>query len=135
MNHKVLTLAFLTAVSSSYAKPPNNMQNGVLLRRVSVRCGSNGTASSKRHNSQAPSCQEYTMYTDTTIYRIRSSQEKNPVLLPVGNLAQFHVERDKVILRVEELDDKDREYKLVSVTPRSNDGSGDTRTARMDHPH
>jgi hypothetical protein len=52
------------------------------------------------------------------IFRIRPRDEKHPVLLPVGEQAQFRLEKDRMILRVEDLDDKDREYVVVSMTPR-----------------
>ena len=52
------------------------------------------------------------------IYRIRPRDEKHPILLPVGENAQFRIEKDKLLLRVEDLDDKEREYSVVSMTPR-----------------
>ncbi len=58
------------------------------------------------------------MQTDRIIYRIRPKDDKHPALLPVGEKAQFHIERDKMKLRVEDLDDKEREYIVVSMTPR-----------------
>jgi hypothetical protein len=57
------------------------------------------------------------------IYRIRPRDEKHPVLLPVGEQAQFRMEKDKMLLRVEDLDSKDREYIVVSMTPREENGS------------
>jgi hypothetical protein len=63
-------------------------------------------------------CQEYVLQSDKVIYRIRPRDEKHPVLLPVGEQAQFRMQKDKMILRVEDLDDKDREYVVVSMTPR-----------------
>jgi hypothetical protein len=63
-------------------------------------------------------CQEYVLESDKVIYRIRPKDEKHPVLLPVGEKAQFRMEKDKMILRVEDLDDKDRAYTVVSMTPR-----------------
>jgi hypothetical protein len=33
------------------------------------------------------------------------------------------MEKDKLILRVEDLDDKDRQYAVVSMTPREDDNS------------
>ena len=63
-------------------------------------------------------CQEYLLQTDRVIYRIRPRDDKHPVLLPVGEKAQFHIEKDKMKLRVEDLDDKEREYTVVSMTPR-----------------
>jgi len=58
------------------------------------------------------------LQTDRVIYRIRPKDEKHPVLLPVGEKAQFRIEKDKMKLRVEDLDDKERDYFVVSMTPR-----------------
>jgi len=64
-------------------------------------------------------CQEYVVQSDKVIYRIRPRDEKHPALLPIGEPAQFRMEKDKVILRVEDIDDKERAYIVVSMTPRS----------------
>jgi hypothetical protein len=53
-------------------------------------------------------CQEYVLQTDQVTYRIRPKDEKHPVLLPVGEKAQFRMEKDKMVLRVEDLDSKVR---------------------------
>ena len=63
-------------------------------------------------------CQEYVLETDNVTYRIRPKSDKKAVLLPIGEQAQFRIEKDKMILRVEDMDDKDREYMVVSMTPR-----------------
>jgi hypothetical protein len=52
------------------------------------------------------------------IYRIRPRDEKHPVLLPVGQKAQFRIQKDKMLLQVEDGDSKEREYSVVSMTPR-----------------
>ncbi len=67
------------------------------------------------------------------IYRIRPRDEKHPVLLPVGEQAQFRMEKDKMMLRVEDLDNKDREYIVVSMTPRSDGSTADAAPARLNH--
>jgi hypothetical protein len=40
------------------------------------------------------------------IYRIRPRDDKHPVLLPVGEKAQFRIQKDKM-LRLEHADDKE----------------------------
>ena len=52
------------------------------------------------------------------IYHIRPRDEKHPALLPVGEKAQFRLDKDKMLLRVEDGDNKEREYIVVSMTPR-----------------
>jgi hypothetical protein len=51
------------------------------------------------------------------------------VLLPVGEKAQFRMEKDKLILRVEDLDDKDRQYAVVSMTPREREEDSSEKAA------
>jgi hypothetical protein len=63
-------------------------------------------------------CQEYVLQTDDVVFRIRPKDDKHPVLLPVGEKAQFRMEKDKMKLRVEDLDDKERDYTVISMTPR-----------------
>ena len=63
-------------------------------------------------------CQEYVLQSETVIYRIRPRDEKHPVLLPVGQKAQFRIQKDKMLLLVEDVDSKEREYSVVSMTPR-----------------
>jgi hypothetical protein len=36
----------------------------------------------------------------------------------VGQKAQFRLDKDKMKLRVEDMDDKERDYIVVSMTPR-----------------
>jgi hypothetical protein len=62
-------------------------------------------------------CQEYVLKADRVMYRIRPRDEKHPVLLPVGEDAEFRINKDKLILRVNELDNKERDYIVVSMTP------------------
>jgi len=52
------------------------------------------------------------------MYTIRPKDEKHPVLLPIGEKAQFRMDKDKIVLRVEDLDDKERDYEVVSMVPK-----------------
>ena len=54
-------------------------------------------------------CQEYLLQSDTLFYRIRPRDEKHPILLPVGQTAQFRIQKDTMLLQVEDVDDKERE--------------------------
>lgn len=55
---------------------------------------------------------------DHILYRIRPKDEKHPALLPVGAKAQFRREKDHIRLQFEDLGAKDRDYIVVSMTPR-----------------
>ena len=118
----------------AYAKDAQPRQSGKLLQMESVACGVDensgksvvgeliGTDSAHKKTHEML-CQEYILQTDKIIFRIRPRDEKHPVLLPVGEQAQFRIQKDKMILRVEDLDDKDREYTVVSMTPREDSSS------------
>ena len=128
MKSTIIVLMLLGG-SLLYAKEPRPNQSGTLLQMDSVDCGAEqksgksftgemlGTDSAHQ-KTHVLLCQEYLLQTDRVIYRIRPRDDKHPVLLPVGEKAQFHIEKDKMKLRVEDLDDKEREYTVVSITPR-----------------
>jgi len=138
MRLKILTAAMLLA-GVAYAKEPKRYESGTLLQMDSVECGLDensgkslagevlGTDSAHK-KTHALLCQEYLLQSDHVIYRIRPKGEKHPALLPVGERAQFHMDKDKMVLRVEDLDDKERDYIVVSMTPRDN-GKTDSASA------
>jgi hypothetical protein len=43
------------------------------------------------------------------------------VLLPIGEKAQFRLDKDKMRLRVEDADDKEREYIVISMVPKESE--------------
>ena len=111
------------------AKEPKHYQSGKLVKMDSVKCGSDekngksvagemlGTDSSHMKTRELL-CQQYVLETDSVVYTIRPKDDKHPVLLPIGEKAQFRMDKDKIVLRVEDLDDKEREYQVVSMVPK-----------------
>ena len=109
-------------------------ESGTLLQMESVQCGFDensgksitgellGTDSAHK-KTHALLCQEYVVQSEKITYRIRPRDEKHPALLPVGERAQFRMDKDKMKLRVEDMDDKEREYQVVSMKPRSDAGT------------
>ena len=68
--------------------------------------------------------------TERVIYRIRPRDEKHPVLLPVGERAEFRLKKDKLLLEIPELDAKEREYSVTSmqmVTPEQSASRGQVK--------
>jgi len=128
MRYRMILAVALLAVSAQ-AKGPKTFQSGTLLQMDSVKCGVDehsgksvageiiGTDSGHKKTRELL-CQEYVLQTDRLLYRIRPKDEKHPTLLPVGEKAQFRMEKDKIVLRVEDMDDKDRDYIVVSMSPR-----------------
>jgi len=134
----------LGLASAAYGKEPMVYQTGKLLEMNSVQCGvaeKDGTnfagemlgTDSGSKKTKDLLCQEYVVETEKVIYRIRPRDEKHPVLLPVGGQAQFRLQKDKMLLRVEDLDDKEREYIVVSMTPRSDGSTADASPTRLNH--
>lgn len=111
------------------AKEHDDYQKGTLLRMDSTSCGMQekggksltgeliGTDSQSK-KTQEVLCQEYVLQSDRVVYRIRPKDDKHPALLPIGETAQFRMHKDKLILKVAEGDGKEREYIVVSMTPR-----------------
>jgi hypothetical protein len=121
--------AICLLISGVAAAKEHDYQKGTLLRMDSSSCGTQEKGSksvageilgtdSQNKKTKELLCQEYVLQTDHVIYRIRPTDEKHPVLLPIGETAQFRISKDKLILRVPELNDKEREYVVVSMTPR-----------------
>src|ERR1700751_2073153 len=139
-----IILGVVLVASVAYAKEPKPHQSGKLLQMESVACGVDensgkslageliGTDSAHKKTHELL-CQEYVLQSERVIYRIRPRDEKHPVLLPVGEQAQFRLEKDKMVLRVEDLDNKDREYVVVSMTPRADSSTADAAPSRLNH--
>jgi hypothetical protein len=124
MRYRSLVIASLLLAGTAFGQVPKAYQSGTLLQMDSVSCNVDKTKDSL--------CQEYLLQTDKTIYRIRPRHAKHPVLLPVGERAQFRLEKDKMLLRVETIDTKERDYIVVSTAPRG-DSTADARPVRLNH--
>jgi len=122
-------LAILLLTALGQAREPKRYQSGKLVKMESVKCGTDakngksfagemiGTDSSHMKTKELL-CPQYMLETESLQYTIQPKDEKHPALLPVGEKAQFRIEKDKMLLRVEDMDDKDREYVVISMTPR-----------------
>jgi len=136
MASKSLISAFLL-IALAQAKDVKVHESGTLLQMNSVECGFDqksaksfagellGTDSEHRKTYQLL-CQEYVLRSDRLDYHIRPRNEKHPVLLPVGGRVQFRMVKDKMRLRIEDLDDKEREYVVVSMIPRTDNNTKTT---------
>jgi len=122
----LLALALLATVAN--AKEPKHYQSGKLIKMQSVKCGTDAKdakslagemlgTDSQHMKTRELLCQEYMLQSSSVTYTIRPRDEKHPALLPIGNLAQFRLDKDKLLLRVKDYDDKEREYEVVSMTP------------------
>jgi len=124
----LLAIALLATVA--YAKEPKHYQSGRLMKMESVKCGTdekNGKSfagemigtDSGHMKTRELLCQQYMIETDMLVYTVQPKDDKHPALLPVGENAQFRLDKDKMLLRVEDMDNKEREYIVVSMVPRN----------------
>lgn len=131
-------LAILVLTAAAQAKDPPSYQQGKLLEMQSVSCGyaENGGKSvageilgtdAEHKKTQEMLCQEYVLQGRHIIYRIRPTDVKHPILLPIGEAAEYRIHKDKLMLRVPEGDNKEREYSVLSMTPRNDED--DSRSA------
>src|SRR5713101_9810431 len=134
---KLRSLAVCLLFAGVCSAKEHDYQKGTLLRMDSSSCGSQEKGSKtvageifgtdgQHKQTQELLCQEYILQSDHVVYRIRPKDDKHPALLPIGETAQFRISKDKLILRVPELSDKEREYVVVSMIPRELDRSADT---------
>lgn len=122
-------LALLLFASVGQARE-RHYEKGVLLEMESAQCGyaeksGKGFAGailgtdSENKKTKEMLCPEYVLRSERIIYRIRPKDEKHPALLPVGEEVQFRIDKDKMKLRVPEGDNKERDYAVISMTPRA----------------
>ena len=129
MRSKWILCVVLGLAAVGFAKDPKAYLTGKLVQMDSVQCGPD---SSSKQTQQLP-CQEYVLQADRVTYRLRPRDVKHAVLLPVGEPAQFRLQKDKMLLRMDALDSKEHEYIVVSVAPRSDSSSADATPTRLNH--
>jgi hypothetical protein len=134
MKAMICVVLAATGFASAAAAKDHDYQKGVLLQMESVHCGSSSSSAkslagevigtdSGKTKTQEVLCQEYVLQADHVIYHIRPKDDKHPALLPIGETAEFRIDKDKILLRVPEGDGKEHEYTVVAMTPRSDNNS------------
>lgn len=139
MRSKIVLCLVLGLATVAFAKDRRQYQRGKLLQMDSVPCSvseKNATSSagtdSDSEKAQDVLCREYVLEAEHVTYHVRPRNENHPVLLPIGGDAQFRLEKDKMLLRVN-LGQKEHEYIVVSMTPRSDGNTADTSPTRLNH--
>jgi hypothetical protein len=136
---KLRTFAVCLLFAGVCSAKEHAYQKGTVVRMDSSSCGTQEKGSKtvageilgtdgEHKQTQQVLCQEYILQSDHVIYRIRPKDDKHPVLLPIGETAQFRISKDKLILRVPEQSDKEHEYIVVSMTPREEKDSTQAAT-------
>jgi hypothetical protein len=138
-----LTVLLLASVSLQ-AKDKPSYEKGELVKMDSASCGfaeKDGKTlageifgtDGQHKKTQETLCQEYVLRSQRITYRIRPKDDKHAVLLPIGETAEFRVHKDKLLLRVPEADGKEREYIVLSMTPRTDVAENRDATAHVNH--
>jgi hypothetical protein len=129
-NQMLLVGAIIAVVAvSAPSKEQYSYMKGTLMEMESTPCGMAEKGSKtvageilgtdgEHKTTQQVLCQEYVLQGERTVYRIRPKDDKHPVLLPIGETAEFRIAKDKMILRVPEANGKEKEYIVVSMTQR-----------------
>jgi hypothetical protein len=134
MRSKLALCLVFAFASVAYARDPKPYQTGKLTQMNSVNCGTTEKdAKDKDKKTQDLLCQEYVIEAEQVTYHIRPRDEKHLVLLPVGEYAQFRLQKDKMLLRVEDLDNKEHEYTVVSMTPTSDSNTAESSSSSLNH--
>jgi hypothetical protein len=152
MRLKLVFPIVLGLASAALAKDPKPLQTGTLVQMETVPCSVaerdavsvaiEVAATDAANKTQEVRCHEYLLQAERIIYRIRPSDAKHAELLPVGETAQFRLEKDEMLLQVEDLDNpyrdspdrsgKERAFIVVSMTPRS-DSTAAAAPVRLNH--
>jgi hypothetical protein len=117
------TLALMVLSAAAKDKP---YVSGTITKMSSSDCGYDAKggnavvgaligADSQPHKAQVMLCQDYTLKTDTIIYKIRPKKEHTE-LLPVNSTVQFRIDRDKMKLH---LDGDKHEIEFIVVSQES----------------
>jgi hypothetical protein len=129
MKTGIVAVLVVVAACQAQAKDGPSYEKGVLVQMESSSCGfaeKDGKTvageifgtDGQHKNTKEVLCQEYVLQTERITYRIRPKDDKHPALLPIGEMAQFRIHKDKLLLRVPEAGDKEREYFVLSMTSR-----------------
>jgi hypothetical protein len=133
-------MIFLLAISLR-GKQARFYEKGTLTEMIAVECGyeekdNPGVAgvvlgsSNEHRKTQKMLCQEYVLRSDRMLYKIRPKEQKHPVILPVGEQAEFRISKDHMYLRVPELDDRERQFIVTSIVPRTDARTAEPATAK-----
>jgi hypothetical protein len=81
-----------------------------------------GSAGITHINSNEKLCPQYLLRTDDMDYEIRPLDLKHATILPIGQEAEFKIDKNEMIFII--ADQKPRNYEPVSMTPATPDSGG-----------
>jgi hypothetical protein len=145
MRSNWMVYAVLALAAVANAKDFKPYQTGKLQQMDSVQCGTAGkdvpSAAGQLVGNDGDKqliCQEYVLQSERVNYRIRPRNPNDSVLLPVGEPVRFRLQKNRIVLRVEDLDGahphgKEHHYVVVSMSPRSDSSTADATPVRLNH--
>ena len=150
MNFKFLVIPAIALVFafplSAGPKKKKVAPRGMLEKMEAVPCGAKqrgltglgtiwASAGITHVNSDEKLCPQYLLRTDDMDYHIRPTDSKHPVVLPIGQEAEFKIKNDKMFLKTPDGDHKTRTYLVVAMEPVNPDTAAqNTSTKPADKP-
>ena len=109
-------------------KKKNHPDRGMLEKMDAVPCGAKqkglaglgsfwASVGVTDVHSTEKLCPQYLIRTDDMDYRVRPTDMKHPVILPVGQEVVFKLKKDRMMVKVPEGNQKMRSYEVVSIEP------------------
>ncbi len=126
----LVAVSIAACVIPTQAKEPRSYEKGTLAEMNAVECGyeEKGAKSpagallgtdDEHRKTRKMLCQEYALRSDRMVYKIRPKEEKHPFILPVGDEVEFRILKDRMYVRVPELDDHERQFFVTSIVQRT----------------
>jgi hypothetical protein len=123
-----LALAMLLPCMAFGGSKKKPLQRAMLENMQAVPCGAKerglsglgsvfASAGITAVNSNEKLCPQYLLRSDDMEYRVRPTNLKHAVLLPVGEEGEFKIKKDHLYFRAGDHDRKMREYQVVSMQP------------------
>jgi len=145
MKVNLLLIATLTLVVAgapiSQARDKKHAPRGMIESMQSLPCGVKqrglaglgagvgtvfGSIGATAVNSNEKLCPQYLLRTDELEYHIRPLDGKHPVLLPIGQEAEFKIKKDRLYLKVPEGDKNSRKMRAYQVIAMERPNSAST---------
>ena len=125
MRSTALIGAVLILASASFADDLKPYQTG------KVQTDSASCAAQSRSPELA--CSLYVLESDSVVFHIRPKNTKHAVDLPEVERAQFRIDNGVILLHMDGVDNKERPYIVVSISPRTENNTADAGPRRVNH--
>ena len=136
----ILILIAAVPVSADGKKRKNQPDRAMLEKMEAVPCGAKqkgltglgsfwASVGITHVTSDEKLCPQYLLRSDDMDYRVRPTDLRHPVVLPVGQEVIFKIKKDRMLVRVADGDKKMRSYEVVSMQPTSPGENTSSRNA------